>query len=480
MSHVTLHLAGSTNSSTWSQVTPLAEQFKMVQYTALYDPLYYPECYPEVFATPSSVKMWLETSLCSHISLCCLCSSTHQLLGVKFSVQWRDPYYLVCAYADGKLKQCVVSLEDLQSKTYVHCQIVSRLCRASLVVPLSDPCINVYSVIAQEEPAWIFHSEDLYHLHLSQLPAPVLASAAKSCSTSRDFQNIPHNKTSFISIIIDHFVSECGVFLAAVRDGTVFSQDKMCAFVEHTEWLYGSSIAALLCELPFLLSPRLMHRPSVPEGLQWFHESIDELVHRLHTSFSTDALLCELKKIPGHRQPVYDSVSRHKTSDYLVVHVLCHVLHLFDIRMGPLSEIVLSLCPTLKFEHEPTQERLIRIIVENEYGSPIFKSLSKPVLSKKERARISRREEKISRVQTAKGALESYEATWPLQVPQAHIFECLNSYREGTVWTDPLICAVCGQGSQNAKEVCFGEKKNAASHLRFCMYLIVSLSRTAS
>ena len=33
MSHVTLHLASSTNSSTWSQVTPLAEQFKMVQYT---------------------------------------------------------------------------------------------------------------------------------------------------------------------------------------------------------------------------------------------------------------------------------------------------------------------------------------------------------------------------------------------------------------------------------------------------------------
>ena len=159
----------------------------ILHYPNYYDPLYYPECYPEVFATPSSVKMWLETSLCSHISLCCPCSSTHQLLGVRFSVQWRDPYYLVCAYVDGKLKQRVVSLEDLQSKTYVHCQIVSRLCRASLVVPLSDPCIDVYSVIAQEEPAWIFHSEGLYRLHLSWLPAPVFASAAKSCSTSRDF-----------------------------------------------------------------------------------------------------------------------------------------------------------------------------------------------------------------------------------------------------------------------------------------------------
>ena len=44
-----------------------------------YDPLYYPKYYPELFATPSSVKLWLETSLCSHISLCCPCSSRHHI-----------------------------------------------------------------------------------------------------------------------------------------------------------------------------------------------------------------------------------------------------------------------------------------------------------------------------------------------------------------------------------------------------------------
>ena len=29
------------------------------------------------------------------------------------------------------------------------------------------------------------------------------------------------------------------------------------------------------------------------------------------------------------------------------------------------------------------------------------------------------------------------------------IFECLNAYREGTIWKDLPICAVCGQGSLN-------------------------------
>ena len=142
----------------------------IAHYPNYYDPLYYPKCYPELFATPSSVKVWLETSLCSHISLCCPCSSVHHLLGVKFSVQWKDPYYLICSYVGGKLKQCTLSLENLQSKTYSHCQIVSMLCRASPPVPPSaSQNVDVYSVIAQEEPAWLFRSDDLYRLHLSQL-----------------------------------------------------------------------------------------------------------------------------------------------------------------------------------------------------------------------------------------------------------------------------------------------------------------------
>ena len=51
----------------------------IAHYPNYYDPLYYPKCYPELFATPSSVKLWLETLLCSqslispsavHVRLC--------------------------------------------------------------------------------------------------------------------------------------------------------------------------------------------------------------------------------------------------------------------------------------------------------------------------------------------------------------------------------------------------------------------------
>lgn len=141
----------------------------------------------------------------------------HYLLGVKFSVQ-----YMICSY----------------------------VCRPSLVAPLSGQNVDVYSVIPQEEPAWLFHSENLYRLHLSQLPPPVLAFAAKPCST--DPQKVPRKKSSSISKIIDHFVSERNIFIPAVRNGaTIFSQDRMCIFVDHTERLYGASVAALLRGPPF-------------------------------------------------------------------------------------------------------------------------------------------------------------------------------------------------------------------------------------
>jgi hypothetical protein len=111
----------------------------------------------------------------------------------------------------------------------------------------------------------------------------------------------------------------------------------------------------------------------------------------------------------------------------LVVHVFRRVLYLLAIDMGPLSKIVLSLCPILNFSHEPSPECLINIVVENEYGFSIFKCLSTPVVSKEERAKISRREKKILKVKTAKDALENYETSWPSQVSQAHILEAPGS-----------------------------------------------------
>ena len=109
---------------------PLNVYHDIMHYPKYYAVHYYPECYPEVFTTPLSVKQWLEYSFSSHVSDCVACSN-YQALQVKFCVQWKDPYYLVCSYVDGKLKQCTLSLETIQSKTFCPCKIVSKLCKTS-------------------------------------------------------------------------------------------------------------------------------------------------------------------------------------------------------------------------------------------------------------------------------------------------------------------------------------------------------------
>ena len=114
------------------------------------------------------MRQWIESSLYFHISrpTCCPCSGYHRL-EIKISVQWRDPHYLICSYIGGKLKQCVLSLETgLQSKRYTHCQIISRLCTVTQLVPLAASHTDkIYNVISQKIPAWLFHSDELFRLH---------------------------------------------------------------------------------------------------------------------------------------------------------------------------------------------------------------------------------------------------------------------------------------------------------------------------
>lgn len=189
-----------------------------------------------------------------------------------------------------------------------HCRIISKLCKAPPRAPpiACENGVDVYSVVTdtREGPAWLFQSDELYRARLSSLSASVLFSSAKSCSGN--LHKIYCNRSSSISKIIDHYVLERNLFVSSVRNGNnIFSQDLLCDFVEHTERLYGIPVAALLREPPFKLSTCFERRPHISGGLQWFHETTDELVRRLR-KLSFKALLCELRKILAHRRPAYD------------------------------------------------------------------------------------------------------------------------------------------------------------------------------
>jgi hypothetical protein len=85
-----------------------------------YDPIYHPCCHPELFETPMAVKEWIESALNSHDDDCHSCLSKHINSSSRYSVQWRESYFVVCTFLNGKLKQCTVSPKEIISHNNTH------------------------------------------------------------------------------------------------------------------------------------------------------------------------------------------------------------------------------------------------------------------------------------------------------------------------------------------------------------------------
>ena len=79
---------------------------------------------PIVFLNSHTVNDWLESS--SHVIYCKICVPSSSVANIKISVLWQNVSYMVCSYLDGKIWQCLLSPEDLQSCRYSHCGLVSR------------------------------------------------------------------------------------------------------------------------------------------------------------------------------------------------------------------------------------------------------------------------------------------------------------------------------------------------------------------
>jgi hypothetical protein len=120
-----------------------------------------------------SVKNWLESSLASHVLFCNICVPLRSVSRIKISVVWKNVSYLVCSFLDGKLRQCLLSLEDVETHRYSHCGLISRLQRKAMSatkakpISLLSPASALSYIIDKKHPAWLFYNEDLYKLHLS-------------------------------------------------------------------------------------------------------------------------------------------------------------------------------------------------------------------------------------------------------------------------------------------------------------------------
>ena len=100
---------------------------------------------------------WMESELNSHVLVCSRCLSKHLNSRVRYSVQWRETCFVVCVFQNGKLKQCVVTLKQLESHKYTHCWVLSRLhgkCLSRIVItaPARLETTTIFNVVAKKIP----------------------------------------------------------------------------------------------------------------------------------------------------------------------------------------------------------------------------------------------------------------------------------------------------------------------------------------
>ena len=107
-----------------------------------------------------------------------------------------------------------------------------------------EAAADIFNIIVNEDPKWLYYPDATYRLHLSQLSMSVLAVAVKLCSQSSR-QVISRVKEMYITCIIDHFIFERNRYFSDSHiKFSANPRDNICRFVGRMELFYGQDVAA--------------------------------------------------------------------------------------------------------------------------------------------------------------------------------------------------------------------------------------------
>ena len=113
-----------------------------------------------------------------------------------------------------------------------------------------------------------------------------------------------------------------------------------------------------------------------------------------------------------------------------------------------LYEHAMSIYPDFNSELFQSQvSEILEMIIKHEYGDDILDAVStttaaRQLATKDKRAakvKSECRSWKGEEILQSKEKLAKIESEWLTMVPQEQIFECLNAYRNGTIWKTPGI-----------------------------------------
>lgn len=234
-------------------------------------------------------------------------------------------------------------------------------------------------------PPWFFYGDTVYHCNLDMLALDDLLVVASSLAVVRG-----RTKKTCITAIVNHFMQHRASL--ALLDSN--SLPLRCMHV---------SLPNACCCDTQTSSPNICH---------WW---MGCFCHPL--GFVVPEWASRLPRLP------ITTRSRHDMVSALVRHVVNRVRYLLSVTFQCLCDILLSYFP-FHLLTDPSHESFILQILSVEYGSDIISSLSNACTPAECATDVSQ---------------------WPKVVPQDVVLSCLNQYYQGTIWSEPPVCAVCAQ-----------------------------------
>lgn len=428
-----------------------------LHYPRYYDPIYYPELHARVFSNMKNCIAWLVSALKLHIQNCSKCHNAFDPIALTARCDSSSEQILI---SSSFTTVCLLNRE-LEHAHYTHCLVVKKFRR------FQDPAS--WLRMRDENPLWVNTQSDCQQQALLSLPVSDLKMGNQLCIPRLEDPDTERRKEAYVSNIMtafnmdkfkftlmDHI--EWSKWADSEQIPTLAKSTRSSSFAYYLDIQYSKSISTVLQEPPYIIKEPYQDTLILDycQVNSWANDDIEQLTKRIEYAFSPSELQNLIKQIPIYRRPTSGGRSRKKRANALIYHILCRLCYLCTLDVHTLYQHMLGIQPST-FDLSMTDFEVINEILHYEYGKNIMDALQVEQLTKSERKKLERHELKQERVTNSKKQLEDLKENWPQIVPKDVIYQCLNAYREGTIWKTPAVCAVCAQHSENIETILLTE-----------------------
>ncbi|KAG1863882.1 hypothetical protein F4604DRAFT_2028772 [Suillus subluteus] len=353
-----------------------------------------------------------------------------------------------------------------ESAAYVHCSVFKCFKNYQEAVqqgsPLPTAALCIMSRL-KDDPRWFSYTDACYAENLSALSAPVLRGVARRIVTK---SSDARNKECSVDAIVSHFASR-HTELASMSDDILFkslltasvppacTRSRGTLLAAEFQNLYGPEVATALRTPPVISSSPALDSAAMQASkgmsLPWISASVDDLARHLKKLKRTDIQTCIRRLAPRYRT-LYNKVSHRKTCNALANHARQRALHLFHAGASVLGDVYLAYFPFLSC-YLLSDKAVFCQILAHDFGVLVTERLSQEIVLRSVKDMSARPECKHNALAEARDIRTDRERGWPMPVSKEVVLKCLNGYMEGTMWTEPFVCAVCSQYDRDAVNI---------------------------